>query len=209
MSWMTGWALCGHKGAADEGDKAVDGGGGRQVPAADYVQSDDDDDSGDEAVGGEDGEETCTKGRKERSEGEGETGPGAATGGPIPKRRRVSARTPEGDEEATAPNVCGSAAQHSIADLCPASQAPVAECAQDTPAPVAVQPALQYPAELPRERRMAVGMQCKALIDRGRLEWLKGRCPLAEWVSYCSPEVSGECKLLLAVSGRNRLLEET
>ncbi len=77
---------------------------------------------------------------------------------------------------------------------------------------------------LPREQRVGVGRMCKGLIDQGRLEWLRRRVEggggkgqgggggkegergseghgTAELVEYCQPEVSGECRLFLAVLG--------
>ncbi|GIL88710.1 hypothetical protein Vretimale_17287 [Volvox reticuliferus] len=52
---------------------------------------------------------------------------------------------------------------------------------------------------LPRALRMAVGQKCKQLIDAGRLDWLRQRFRSAELVSYIGPEVTGENRLLLAV----------
>lgn len=53
---------------------------------------------------------------------------------------------------------------------------------------------------LPREARIAVGQQCKRLIDAGRLEWLAQRGFAAEAVRYVEAQVSGENRLLLATA---------
>ena len=51
---------------------------------------------------------------------------------------------------------------------------------------------------LSREARMQLGLQCKALIDSGRLQWLGDAGWSVDLVQYCSAEVSGENKMLLA-----------
>lgn len=51
---------------------------------------------------------------------------------------------------------------------------------------------------LPRAERIAIGLDCKALIDAARLDYLKASGMTAELVAYVAPDVSGENKLLLA-----------
>lgn len=48
--------------------------------------------------------------------------------------------------------------------------------------------------------RILVGVQCKRLIEYGRLEWVKeqGLCSAAEIVTYVEPQFSGENRLLVA-----------
>jgi Methyltransferase TRM13 len=47
--------------------------------------------------------------------------------------------------------------------------------------------------------RITAGVNCKRLIEYGRLEWVKSHgCHAAELVSYVLPSYSGENRLLLA-----------
>lgn len=55
-------------------------------------------------------------------------------------------------------------------------------------------------AALPREEKMAVGRRCKRLIDAARLRWLRRQGFTAALVRYVPSAVSGENRLLLAVS---------
>lgn len=49
-----------------------------------------------------------------------------------------------------------------------------------------------------RDRRIEVGQRCKALIDAGRLAFVREGCGMqAELAVYVAPETSGENKLLL------------
>lgn len=52
---------------------------------------------------------------------------------------------------------------------------------------------------LSRAERMKLGAKCKQLIDYGRAEWMRRAHFQAEIMQYVDPEVSGENKLLMAV----------
>lgn len=53
-------------------------------------------------------------------------------------------------------------------------------------------------ADLPRERKIAVGQLCKRLIDAARLRWLRRQGFEAALVKYVPSSVSGENRLLVA-----------
>ena len=53
-------------------------------------------------------------------------------------------------------------------------------------------------ADLPRERKIAVGQLCKRLIDAARLRWLRRQGFEASLVKYVPSSVSGENRLLVA-----------
>ena len=208
MSWMTGWALCGHAGG--RGNAACEGG---------------DEDGGSSEYSDEEcgalGKATGSKQSRKR----GRDGADADIPRPAPVRSSgcsppfhapsldCEARSPKGDVASAYQSASAAPAtsQAQLEDMPDVSTVPTTSQAQseDMPA-VSAAPAtstaassalITYSADLPRERRVAVGQMCKQLIDQGRLEWLKGvgACGQTELVSYCRPEVSGECRLLLAL----------
>lgn len=52
--------------------------------------------------------------------------------------------------------------------------------------------------DLSRARRQEIGRYCKALIDTGRVDWIKSLHMEVKFVEYVPSSVSGENKLILA-----------
>lgn len=228
VSWMTGWALCGHdlppgqgnpdddddEGEDGDGDGAAnEGGGGGDADACRGRAT------------GEEGPAAAGSRRRQGPGGEaGAAGPGPLHGG---KRARCGAANADGSA-ASGPGMGADAYDDDdngrgggngcSASSAEAGAAPKA-APQGGPPPAAggdagagvnggppTEPASSSllpfdPCQaLPRARRMALGQMCKQLIDRGRLDWLARRCASAELVCYVPPEVSGENRLLLATA---------
>ena len=196
MSWMTGWALCGHAGG--RGNAACGEGGDEDGGSSEYS---------DEECGA-----LCKETGPKQSRKRGRDGTDAVISRPAPVRPSgcspplhtpsldCEERSAQGDAAAayqsasTAASTAPTTSQAQLEDMPAVPAAPAASAAASS-APIT------YSTDLPRERRVAVGQMCKQLIDQGRLEWLQGMgaCGQTELVSYCRPEVSGECRLLLAL----------
>ena len=81
------------------------------------------------------------------------------------------------------------------AAACEQERAPLAAAAAQ---PGAAQPGWRPQAALPRARKIAVGQQCKRLIDAARLRWLRRQGFDAALLKYVPSSVSGENRLLVA-----------
>lgn len=109
-----------------------------------------------------------------------------------PGQPRSHKRSREEEEEAAA---------EQAQEAAPSSAAAVAPEAQQEPAATtaaAAQQAWRPQADLPRERKIAVGQLCKRLIDAARLRWLRRQGFEASLLKYVPSSVSGENRLLVA-----------
>ncbi|GAX76544.1 hypothetical protein CEUSTIGMA_g3990.t1 [Chlamydomonas eustigma] len=161
LSWMTGWALCGHgKGAGSSAE------GGGEVDSD--VEEEEGASEGPREVGGQ--SEWVGRVDAERD---------AENGGKERESKRYKQLPCEHNE-------CPSLIEQPHIGEAAIERKPLTDVLDSV--------------ELLRERKMAVGLMCKMLIDHGRLLWLQDRqnCKNAELVCYCSPDVSGENRLLLA-----------
>ena len=149
------------------------------------------------------------------SEDEGEEGatqqaqqaqqPAGSAGQPRSHKR---SREEEGGEEEEQPAAAEQADEPAAAPPTAAAAAGAAQQQQDhqQPASVAAAAALSSDAaqgwrpqaDLPRERKIAVGQLCKRLIDAARLRWLQRQGFEAALVKYVPSNVSGENRLLVA-----------
>ncbi|GIL60782.1 hypothetical protein Vafri_15223 [Volvox africanus] len=216
ISWMTGWALCGHD--TPSSAPVADASGGNDINC-EIDGDDDENDGGDVGTGG--GAATTSGHLNGSTDAASKTDCAAdsltqpsppplarrESEGALPARNPPQGRAGDGNGAATTPVVVAAAdtelppaalaAGHYAMDSS-STLSPVTLVRDPNPDPLST--ATFDPVfRLPRALRMAVGQKCKQLIDAGRLDWLRRRFRVVELVSYIGPEVTGENRLLLAV----------